>query len=122
MIIKASHKLWQVQKHFHELFPFLRMEYTWTEENRKPIPIFLNRTFTETSEVDPEVLIVTEEFEKPMLFKHRFRNAFRLNVRIFKKVGKARWTEVPENEAENLSDINARCRRLLPDDEREVTV
>jgi hypothetical protein len=89
------------------------MEYSWMKEQPRAYPIYLNRSITETCEVDPETMIVADEMEQPRWFKHQFRNTFHLDVRIFKKVGKARWKEVTEDESLNLEDINKECERRV---------
>ena len=94
---------------FHELFPFLRLEFARENNSRKFEPLFLNRTFKDVCHVDPETLIVADDQEKYIWLRHKFKSAFNLNVKVFKKIGIRRWKELSEKEMMNLSDINRNC-------------
>lgn len=112
MLIRANYKLWQVQKKFHDIFPFLRMEFMWTDPKKANDPIYLNKTLLETCKVDPDVLLVADDDEKPVWLKHKFRTIFNLNIRIYKKIGGIRWKEIPETEDQYLSEINRKCASM----------
>ncbi len=88
------------------------MEFSRGEKKYSTEPLHLNKTLTEVCKVDPEVMLIADENEKPVWLKQKFNNIFHLNIRIYKKIGGIRWKEVPETEELNLTEINKNCEKL----------